>query len=69
MTSREFTSGLNFWSRGHLCMALLRLPMKYGADIFIQSGVKLNMAAAAISELLGWAMGPPANLIRGAYLL
>ena len=27
------------WSRGHLCMALLRLPIKFGADIFIQSGV------------------------------
>jgi len=39
-------------------MALVRLPMKFGADIFIQSGVidifpKLNMAAAAIVELLG----------------
>jgi len=39
MTSRELTSGFNFWSRGHLCMAFLRLPMKFGADIFIQSGV------------------------------
>jgi len=58
MTSRELTSGFNFWSRGHLYMALVRLPMKSGADIFIQSGVidifpKLQMAAAAISELLG----------------
>jgi len=58
MTSRELTSGFNFWSRGHLCMALMRLPMKFGADIFIQSGVidifpKLKMAAAAILELLG----------------
>jgi len=39
MTSRELTSGFNFWSRGHLCVALVRLPMKFGADIFIQSGV------------------------------
>ena len=39
MMSRELTSGFNFWSRGHLCMALLRLPIKFGADIFIQSGV------------------------------
>ena len=38
MTSRELTSVFNFWSRGHLCMALMRLPMKFGADIFIQSG-------------------------------
>ena len=62
--SRELTSGFNFWSRDHLCMALIRLPMKFGADIFIQSGVidifsKLKMAAAAILELLGWAIGPP----------
>jgi len=39
-------------------MASMRLPMKCGADIFIQSGVtdifpKLKMAAAAILELLG----------------
>ena len=58
MTSRELTSGFNFWSRGHLCMALVRLPTKFGADIFIQSGVidifpKLKLAAAAILELLG----------------
>jgi len=58
MTSRELTSGFNFWSHGHLCMALLCLPMQFGADIFIQSGVivifpKLKMAAAAILELLG----------------
>ena len=64
MTSRELTSGFNFWSRGHLCMALLRLPMKFGADNFIQFGVidifpKLKMAAAAILELFGWAMEPP----------
>ena len=39
MTSRELTSGFYFWSRGHLCMALVRLPMKFVADIFIQSGV------------------------------
>jgi len=64
MTSRELTSGFDFWSRGHLCMALLRLPLKFGADIFVQSGVidifrKLKMAAAAILELLGWAIRPP----------
>jgi len=39
-------------------MALVRLPMKFGVDIVIQSGVidifpKLKMAAAAILELLG----------------
>jgi len=56
MTSRELTSGFNFWSRGRLRMALVRLPMKFGADILIQSGVidifpKLKMAAAAILDL------------------
>ena len=58
MTSRELTSGFNFWSRGHLRMALVRLPMKFGAYIFLQSGVidifpKLKMAAAAILDLFG----------------
>jgi len=38
--------------------------MKFGADIFIQSGVidifrKLKMVTAAILDLFGWAMGPP----------
>jgi len=39
-------------------MASVHLPMKFSADIFIQSGVtdifpKLKMAAAAILELFG----------------
>jgi len=37
MTSRELTSGFDFWSHDHLSMAVLHLPMKFGADIFIQS--------------------------------
>jgi len=58
MTSRELTSGFDFWSRGHLCMAVMHLAMKFGVDIFIQSGVidffpKLKMAAAAILDLIG----------------
>ena len=53
MTSRELTSGFDFWSRGHLRMAVMHLHIKFGADIFIQSRVidifpKLKMAAAAI---------------------
>jgi len=57
MMLRELTSGFDFWSRGHLCMAVVHLPIKFGADIFIQSGVidvfpKLKMAAAAILDLL-----------------
>jgi len=39
MTSRELTTGFHFWSCGHLRMAVLHLPIKFGADIFIQSGV------------------------------
>ena len=55
MTLRELTSGFDFWSRGHLRMAVMHLPVKFGADIFIQSGVtdifpKFKMAAAAILD-------------------
>jgi len=39
ITSRELTSGFDFWSRGHRCMAVTRLPMKFGGDIFIQCGI------------------------------
>jgi len=58
MTSRELTSGFDFWSRGHLCMAVMHLHMKFGADIFIQSRVidifrKLKMVATAILDLFG----------------
>ena len=35
MTSREFTSGFDFWSRGRLCMAVMHIPIKFGAYIFI----------------------------------
>jgi len=66
MTSRELTSGFDFWSRGHLHMAVMHLRIKYATDIFIQSGVidifpkdydddddifpKFKMAAAAILD-------------------
>ena len=55
MTSHELTSGFDFWSRGHLRMAAMHLSIKFGADIFIQSGVtdifpKFKMAAAAILD-------------------
>ena len=48
----------DFWSRGHLRMAVMHHSIKFGADIFIQCGVidilpKLKMAAAAVLDLLG----------------
>jgi len=63
MTSRELTSGFDFWSNGYLHMAVMHLSIKFGRYIFIQSGViaifpKLKMAATAILDLLGEAMGP-----------
>jgi len=33
MMSRELTSGFDFWSRGHLCMAVMHLPMKFDAAL------------------------------------
>ena len=64
MTSRELTSGFDYWSCGHLRTAVMHLPIKFGADIFIQCRVidilpKLKKAAAASLDLLGGAMGPP----------
>jgi len=55
MTSRELTSGFDFWSRGHLRMAVLHLQIKHGTDIFIQFGLidifpKFKMAATAILD-------------------
>ena len=55
MTSRELTSGFDFWSRGHLRMVVVHLPIKLGVDICIQSRVidispKFKMAAAAILD-------------------
>ena len=74
MTSRELTSGFDFWSRGHLRMAVMHLPIKFGADIFIYSGVidifpKLKMTAAAILDLLGEPWDHSGRRIRGAYSL
>ena len=55
MTSRELTSGFDFWSRDHLRMTVMNLPIYFLQDIFIQSKVidifpKLKMAAAAILD-------------------
>jgi len=65
MTSRELTSGFEFWSRGHLRMAVMHLPIIFGADYiyticsYWHFFPKLTMAAAAILDLVGGAMGPP----------
>jgi len=55
MTSRELTSGFDFWSAGHLRMAVVHLPINFGVDICNQSRVidislKFKMAAAAILD-------------------
>jgi len=39
MTSRKLTSGFNFWSCGHLCIAMAHLHTKLGAKICIQTEV------------------------------
>jgi len=59
MTSQELTSGFDFWSHGHLRMAVMHLHIKFGADIFIQSGVidifpKLKMAGPGGRRHLGF---------------
>jgi len=53
MTFRELTPGFDFWSAGHLRMAVMHLTIKFGVDNCIQSRVidislKFKMAAAAI---------------------
>jgi len=55
-------------------MAVMHLPIKFGADIFIQSRVsdifpKLKMAAVAVLDLLGELWDNPRRRIRGAYSL
>jgi len=35
MTSRELTSGFDFWSRGHLRMAVVHLPVKFSAYLYL----------------------------------
>jgi len=64
MTSRELTSGFEFWSRGHLRMAVMHLPVKFGAYIFIQSGVidifpEIKDGGRRHLGFVGGAMGPP----------
>ena len=75
MTSRELTSGFDFWSRGHLRMAVMHLSIKFGTYIFIHSRVidifpKSNMAAAAILDFQGkWIWHIPAYWECSAWAL
>jgi len=55
-------------------MAMMHLPVKFGADIFIQCGVidilpKLKMAAAVILDLSGEPWDHPRRHTHGAYSL
>ena len=55
MLPRELTYSFDFWSAGHLRMAVVHLPINTGVDICIQSRVidislKFKMAAAAILD-------------------
>jgi len=64
MTSRELTSGFDFWSRGHLRITVMHLPAKFGADIFIRCGVidifdEIKDGGRRHLGFVGGAMGPP----------
>ena len=53
MTSRELTSGFDFWSAICLRMAVVHLPIKFGVDIqsrVIDISLKFKMAAAAMFD-------------------
>ena len=39
MTSRQLTSGFDFWSRGHLRVAVMHLPIQFDAIYLYQSKV------------------------------
>jgi len=63
MTTRELTSGFDFWSHGHLRMAVMHIPIKFGANIFIQSGVidicfKIKDSGCRHVGFVGGTMGP-----------
>ena len=73
MTSRELTSDFDFWSRDHLRMAVMHLATKFGADIFIQSGVidifpNFKMAAAAILDFQVMRMWPSRRVDSVAFV-
>ena len=74
MTSRVLTSGFDLWSRGHLCMAVMHLSMKFGADILSNPELlilfgNLRWWPPPSWICLGEPWDHPRSLIRGAYLL
>ena len=74
MTSRELTFDFDFRSCGHLRMAMMHLPIKFGAYILIQSGLidifpKLKMAAVAILDFQSVWIWPHTGLYSVAFVL
>jgi len=64
MTSRELTSGFDFWSHGHLRIAVMHHCTDFGADIFIRCRAidifpKFKMAAVRHIGIVWEAVGPP----------
>jgi len=69
MTSQELTSDFDLWSRGHLRMAVMHLPIKFGADIFIDNFPKFKMAAAAILDFQVMRIWPLRRVDSVAFVL
>jgi len=63
MTSRELTSGFDIWSRGHLRMAVMHFPIKFGAYIFIQSGV-IDFLEIQDGVFIVWYLCSLPNLVK-----
>jgi len=73
MTSRELTSGFDFWSRGHLRMAMMHLPIKFCAVYPIRSYwhfSEIKDGGCRLSWIwLGEPWDHPRRRIHGAYSL
>jgi len=75
ITSSKLSAGSDFCSHGHLRMAIKHLPLKFGENIFIQSGVmdifpKIKMAAATILDFqVMWIWHIPACWQCGTWAL
>ena len=51
MTSRELTSGFDFWLRDHLRIAVMHLPTKFGASIDIFRNLRSRQPPSWIFRL------------------